>query len=105
MKVFVVYDLDSKMPVAVGEQVTAETARYCASVATGIFHANLFAEEIDLEKNYPHHRSQAPASGKRLTVRDDVRCELGPGLLKDFKCDLTANFFSCLARMANDPAM
>jgi hypothetical protein len=26
-------------------------------------------------------------------------------LLKDFKCDLTANFFSCLARMANDPAM
>ena len=51
MKTFIVYDLDSKMPVAVGEQVTAETARYCASVATGIFHANLFAEEIDLEKN------------------------------------------------------
>ena len=50
MKTFVVYDLGSKMPVAVGEQVTAETARYCASVATGIFHANLFAEEIDLEK-------------------------------------------------------
>jgi hypothetical protein len=37
------------MPVTVGEQVSAETARYCASVATGIFHANLFAEEIDLE--------------------------------------------------------
>jgi hypothetical protein len=53
MKTFVVYDLDSKMPVAVGEQVTAETARYCASVATGIFHANLFAEEIDLEKELP----------------------------------------------------
>jgi hypothetical protein len=49
MKTFIVYDLDSKMPVAVGEQVTAETARYCASVVTGIFHANLFAEEIDLE--------------------------------------------------------
>src|SRR5438045_5109616 len=50
MKTFIVYDLDSKMPVAVGEQVSAETARYCASVATGIFHADLLAEEIDLEK-------------------------------------------------------
>ena len=60
MKTFIVYDLDSKMPVAVGEQVSAETARYCASAATGIFHANLFAEEIDSEK-YLHHRSQAPS--------------------------------------------
>ena len=50
MKTFIVYDLDSKMPVAVGEQVSAETARYCASVVTGIFEANLLAEEIDLEK-------------------------------------------------------
>ena len=49
MKTFIVYDLDSQMPVAVGEQVSAETARYCASVATGIFQANLLAEEIDLE--------------------------------------------------------
>jgi len=50
MKTFIVYDLDSKMPVAVGQQVSAETARYCASAVTGIFHANLFAEEIDLER-------------------------------------------------------
>jgi hypothetical protein len=50
MKTFIVYDLDSKMPVAVGEQVSAETARYCASKITGTFHASLFAEEIDLEK-------------------------------------------------------
>jgi hypothetical protein len=50
MKTFIVYDLDSQMPVAVGEQVSAETARYCASVATGIFQENLLAEEIDLEK-------------------------------------------------------
>src|SRR5438874_4595683 len=53
MKTFIVYDLDSQMPVAVGEQVSADTARYCASVATGILQANLLAEEIDLEKtNY-----------------------------------------------------
>jgi hypothetical protein len=52
MKTFIVYDLDSKMPVAVGEQVSAETARYCASTATGIFHANLLAEEIVLEKRF-----------------------------------------------------
>jgi hypothetical protein len=60
MKTFIVYDLDSKIPVAVGEQVSAETARCCASAATGIFHANLLAEEIELEKNDLHHRSQAP---------------------------------------------
>ena len=51
MKTFVVYDLDSKMPVAVGEQISAEAARECASAATGISHANLLAEEVDLEKN------------------------------------------------------
>jgi hypothetical protein len=50
MKTFIVYDLDSLIPVAVGEQVSAETARYCASEATGIFYANLLAEEIELEK-------------------------------------------------------
>ena len=50
MKIFIVYDLDSQMPVAVGEQVSAEAARYYASVATGVFHANLLAEEIDLKK-------------------------------------------------------
>jgi hypothetical protein len=50
MKTFIVYDLDSKMPVAVGEQASAEAARYCASAATGILPANLLAEEIDLEK-------------------------------------------------------
>ena len=50
MKTFVVYDLDSKMPVAVGEQISAEAARECASAATGISHANLLAEEVDLEK-------------------------------------------------------
>ena len=54
MKTFIVYDLDSKMPVAVGEQVSAETARYCASVLTGIFHENLLAEEIDLEEQITH---------------------------------------------------
>ena len=53
MKTFIVYDLDSNMPVAVGEQVSGETARYCASVVTGVFHANLLAEEIDLEKELP----------------------------------------------------
>ena len=51
MKTFIVYDLDSKMPVAVGEQVSSETARYCASVATGISEENLLAEEIDLQKH------------------------------------------------------
>jgi hypothetical protein len=54
MKSFIVYDLDSQMPVAVGEQVSAETARYCASMAIGIFHANLLAEEINLEEQITH---------------------------------------------------
>ena len=50
MKTFIVYDLDSKIPVAVGEQVSAEAARDCACAATGTSHANLLAEEINLEK-------------------------------------------------------
>ena len=50
MRTFIVYDLDSQMPVAVGKQISAETARYSASEATGIFPENLLAEEIDLEK-------------------------------------------------------
>jgi hypothetical protein len=54
MKTFIVYDLDSKLPVAVGEQVSAETACYCASEATGIFHTNLLAEEIDLAEQITH---------------------------------------------------
>jgi hypothetical protein len=54
MKTFIVYDLDSQLPVAVGEQVSTETARYCASEATGIFYANLLAEEIDLEEQITH---------------------------------------------------
>ena len=59
MKTFIVYDLDSKMPVAVGEQVSAEAARCCASAAIGIFHANLFAEEIDVGNKLP----TSPESG------------------------------------------
>ena len=50
MKTFIVYDLDSKLPVAVGEQISAEAARYSASEETGLFPANLLAEEVDLEK-------------------------------------------------------
>ena len=38
------------MPVAVGEQVSAEPAGYCASVATGILEADFLAEEINLGK-------------------------------------------------------
>jgi len=45
-----VYDLDSKLAVAVGEKISAEAARYSASAETGIFPANLLAEEIDVEK-------------------------------------------------------
>jgi hypothetical protein len=64
MKTFIVYDLDSQMPVAVGEQVSAETARYCASVATGIFQANLLAEEIDLEKQITYRTAMSETSVK-----------------------------------------
>ena len=64
MKTFIVYDLDSQMPVAVGEQVSAETARCCASVALGIFPANLLAEEIDLEKQITYSTTMSETSVK-----------------------------------------
>jgi hypothetical protein len=50
MKTFIVYDLDSQMPVAVGEQVSAETARYCASVATE-FSRQIFWQKKLIWKN------------------------------------------------------
>ena len=45
MKTFIVNDLDSQMPVAVGEQVSAETARYCASAGLE------FSRQIFWQKN------------------------------------------------------
>jgi hypothetical protein len=73
MKSFIVYDLDSQMPVAVGEQVSAETARYCASVATGIFQANLLAEEIDLEKQITYWTTMSETSVK-LFLTTKMKC-------------------------------
>src|SRR2546430_15076407 len=49
MKTFIVFDLDLQLPVAVGEQVSVETMRDCASAVTGILHLNLLVEEIVLE--------------------------------------------------------
>src|SRR5438093_11275716 len=80
MKTSIVYDLDSTMPVAVGEQVSAETARYCASVLTGIFHENLLAEEIDLEEQITHSTKMAIvlAMPRRRAQRDrDPRLRRG----------------------------
>ena len=54
------------MPVAVGEQVSAEAARYCASVVTGTFQANLFAEEIDVQAKFqPSRKSQIRTESTR----------------------------------------
>ena len=50
MKTFFVYNLDTGLPVAVGEAIKAEWARVETAEETKIRAENLIAEEIDLEK-------------------------------------------------------
>ena len=50
MKTFLVYDLDTGLPVAVGEAIKAEWARVEAAEQTKIRVENLIAEEIRLGK-------------------------------------------------------
>ena len=50
MKTFIVYNLDTGLPVAVGDAVKAEWARVETAEETKIRAENLIAEEIDLEK-------------------------------------------------------
>lgn len=50
MKTFLVYDLDTGLPIAVGEAIKAEWARVEAAEETNIRAENLIAEEISLGK-------------------------------------------------------
>ena len=52
MKTFLVYDLDTGLPVAVGEALKAEWARVEAAEETNIRAENLIAEEISLGKEF-----------------------------------------------------
>ena len=47
MKTFLVYDLDTGLPIAVGEAIKAEWARVEAAEETNIRSENLIAEEIN----------------------------------------------------------
>ena len=50
MKTFIVYDLDTGLPVAVGEALKAEWARVATAEEANIRAENLIAEEISLGK-------------------------------------------------------
>ena len=50
MKTFIVYNLDTRLPVAVGEAINAEWARFETADKTKIRAENLIAEEISLSK-------------------------------------------------------
>ena len=52
MKTFLVYDLDTGLPVAIGEAIKAEWARVEAAEETNIRTENLIAEEIGLGKEF-----------------------------------------------------
>jgi hypothetical protein len=47
MKTFIVYNLDTRLPVAVGEAIKAEWARFETADKIKISAENLVAEEID----------------------------------------------------------
>ena len=46
MKTFIVYNLDTGLPIAVGESIEAEWARFEAAEETQIRAENLIAEEV-----------------------------------------------------------
>ncbi len=48
MKTFIVYNLDTGLPIAVGESIEAEWARFEAAEETQIRAENLMAEEVSL---------------------------------------------------------
>jgi hypothetical protein len=50
MKTFIVYNLDTRLPVAVGEAINAQRARFESADKTKIRAENLIAEEISLSK-------------------------------------------------------
>jgi hypothetical protein len=52
MKTFIVYDLDTGLPIAVGEAIKAEWARVETAEETKIRAENLIAEEISLGKEF-----------------------------------------------------
>jgi hypothetical protein len=52
MKTFIVYDLDTGLPVAVGESIKAEWARVAAAEEADIRAENLIAEEISLGEEF-----------------------------------------------------
>ena len=50
MKAFIVYNLDTRLPVAVGEAIKGEWARLETAAKTKIRAENLIAEEISFSK-------------------------------------------------------
>jgi hypothetical protein len=48
MKTFIVYNLDTGLPIAVGESIEAERARFETAEETQIRAENLIAEEVSL---------------------------------------------------------
>ena len=52
MKTFLIYDLDTGLPVAIGEALKAEWARIEAAEETNVRAENLMAEEICLGKEF-----------------------------------------------------
>jgi hypothetical protein len=52
MKTFLVYDLDTGLPIAVGEAIKAEWARVEAAEQADTRAENLIAEEITLGKEF-----------------------------------------------------
>jgi hypothetical protein len=52
MKTFIVYDLDTGLPVAVGDAIKAEWARVEAAAEADIRAENLIAEEISFGEEF-----------------------------------------------------
>ena len=83
MKTFIVYNLDTRLPVAVGEAIKAEWARFEAADKTKICAENLIAEEIGFIEN-------VVTSGRSGNCLHENARMLPDGCDSRFGCDLEA---------------
>ena len=63
MKTFLVYDLDTGLPIAVGEAIKAEWARVETAEETDMRAENLIAEEISLGRSVNFNETEACSNG------------------------------------------
>ena len=95
MKTFIVYNLDTQLPVAVGEALKAEWARIETAAKTNIRAENLIAEEVTLLVSWSV-RKRISGQGKWLGTHEMSKLAVAAGEV--VVCSLEKKFLFCTQR-------